>query len=354
MIKKLQHLNLIQPPEFVVSQIQYEVMMGSISYGVSGDLSDVDIYGFCIPYKDMVFPHLSGEIQGFGRSRKRFEQYQQHHIFNPSDKRTYDITVYSIIRFFQLCMENNPNMIDSLFVPQRCVLYCSPIAERMRVNRKKFLHAGAYHKFKGYAYSQKNKLKNKVILKIIEFEEKYYIKHNENITFKEVIEEIECRSKDSSNRKHNNLKLLNASSLAEYKTLLSQCKNPSKRKANIIEKGYDTKFGYHIVRLLGEVEQILLEGDIDLERDRERLKAIRNGDWSIEKLDKYFDEKEVYLEELYQKTKLPNKPNEVFIKQLLLDCLEARFGSLDKCVAVLDKNSQALRDIQTILESVKL
>jgi hypothetical protein len=29
------------------------------------------------------------------------------------------------------------------------------------------------------------------------------------------------------------------------------------------------KFAYHVVRLIGEVEQILTEGDIDLRRNRE-------------------------------------------------------------------------------------
>ena len=48
--------------------------------------------------------------------------------------------------------------------------------------------------------------------------------------------------------------------------------------------GYDTKFAYHVVRLIGEVEQILVEQDVDLQRDRELLKAIRRGEWTEERL----------------------------------------------------------------------
>lgn len=222
-VSELKHLSLIQPPDYVVSQIQYEVMTGSVAYGVSGDMSDVDIYGFCVPYKEMVFPHLGGEIQGFGRTGERFNQYQQHHIFNPSNKRSYDLSIFSIIKFFQLCMDNNPNMIDSLFVPQRCVLYCSQMGEHVRANRREFLHAGSYYRFKGYAYSQKNKLKNKVILKIINFEEMHGMHHDKNITFKEVVEEIEGRKKND--RIHRPLALLNLGALMEYKVLLQQCKD---------------------------------------------------------------------------------------------------------------------------------
>jgi hypothetical protein len=45
----------------------YETITGSYSYGVSTDTSDFDTVGVCIPYKDTNFPHLSGEIFGFGR-----------------------------------------------------------------------------------------------------------------------------------------------------------------------------------------------------------------------------------------------------------------------------------------------
>lgn len=351
-LKQLKQLNLISPPDYVVSQIQYEVLMGSVSYGVSDDLSDTDVYGYCVPYKDMVFPHLAGEIEGFGRHKKRFTQYEQHHINNPNNKRMYDLSIYNIVKYFQLCMENNPNMIDSLYVPQRCVLHCSQIAQHVRENRKLFLHAGAYHKFKGYSFSQKNKLKNKVITKIIGFERVFNLE-NENITFLQVIEEIEWRGRKQK-KQNKLLEKLTSDDLVQYRYLLNQCKEPSKRKVNILSNGYDTKFGYHIVRLLNEIEQILIEGDIDLERDRERLKSIRRGEWSVEQLESYFDDKEKYLENLYQKTKLPYGPDEKVIKQLLIDCLEMHFGNLDKCVAVLGKNEQALRDIQQILDTVKL
>ncbi|MBU0958451.1 MAG: nucleotidyltransferase domain-containing protein, partial [Nanoarchaeota archaeon] len=58
---------LINPPKHVTDGIQYEVLMGSQAYGVASAISDMDIYGFSIPKKEMLFPHLKGEIQGFGR-----------------------------------------------------------------------------------------------------------------------------------------------------------------------------------------------------------------------------------------------------------------------------------------------
>jgi predicted nucleotidyltransferase len=158
----LEKKKLITPPGFLIGSVQYETIMGSVAYGVSSDTSDMDIYGFCIPPKDMLFPHLRGEIPGFGRQINRFEQFQQHHIYDKESDKLYDISIYSIIKYFQLCMENNPNMIDSLFTPQRCVLHITKIGEHIRENRKIFLHSGCWHKFKGYAFSQLHKAQNEL------------------------------------------------------------------------------------------------------------------------------------------------------------------------------------------------
>lgn len=158
LIQKLTKQGLLKPPPQVLGGLQYLTMMGSVAYGVSDDTSDVDIYGFCIPAREDVFPHLKGEIFGFGRQHQRFEQYQQHHILSPDNQKNYDITVYSIVKYFQLCMENNPNMIDSLFVPDRCVLFITKIATMLRDERKSFLHKGAWWKYKGYSYSQLHKM----------------------------------------------------------------------------------------------------------------------------------------------------------------------------------------------------
>jgi predicted nucleotidyltransferase len=278
-------------PSFLKNNIHYEVMMGSIAYGVSTDTSDVDIYGFCIPPKNMIFPHLNGEIEGFGTKTDRFEQWQQHHI-KLQDKE-YDCTIYSIVKYFQLCMQNNPNMIDSLFVPRRCILHSTAVGEHLRENRKLFLHKGAWYKFKGYAYSQVHKMKTKM-------------------------------PEEGSNR------------------------------YEMVQKyGYDLKFAYHVVRLLNEVEQILTERDLDLERNREQLKAIRRGDWTQQQVIDYFEEREKALEGLYTTCFLPHRPNENAIKKILMECLEMHYGSLSDVVKVEGDINEVLDNLTSYIEGLK-
>ncbi len=196
-VKKLTDKGLIHPPDFLPTNVHYETMMGSVAYGVEGSNSDVDIYGFCIPPKRDIFPHLKGEIIGFGRQKKRFDQFQSHHVC-PEDGsgKTYDLAIYGIVRYFHLAMECNPNIIDSLFTPQFCVLHITKVGQMMREKRKMFLHKGSWHKFKGYAYSQLHKARRQSpgLKAIWEFEGFHCI--NQATSFEHVKEELIKRGID--------------------------------------------------------------------------------------------------------------------------------------------------------------
>jgi uncharacterized protein len=294
-LQRLTDRGLVKPPRWLPGHVQYETIMGSVAYGVSSDTSDVDVYGWAIPPKDDLFPHLRGEVLGFGAPKPRFEQYQEHHIQDHDalggHGRTYDLTIYGIVKFFNLAMENNPNVIDSLFTPVNCVLHSTRVGNLVRENRRLFLHKGAWPKFKGYAYTQLHKL---------------------------------------------------------------TIKTPQGKRAELVEKhGYDVKFAYHVVRLLTEVEMILMEEDIDLQRNNDQLKAIRRGEWSEERLRQWCADKESHLERVYAESKLRATPDEPKIRALLLNCLEDHYGSLEGCVVNPDRAVEALRNIQAELERVK-
>ena len=79
-LQRLTDRGLIKPPRWLPGGVQYETIMGSVAYGVSSDTSDLDVYGWAIPPRDDVFPHLRGEIPGFGTPKPQFQQYQEHHV----------------------------------------------------------------------------------------------------------------------------------------------------------------------------------------------------------------------------------------------------------------------------------
>src|SRR5947209_1388678 len=149
-------------------------------------------------------------------------------------------------------------MIDSLFTPEVCVLHATRVGQLVRENRKLFLHQGICDRFKGYAYAQIHKMQTK---------------------------EAE----------------------------------PGSKRAALREKyGMDVKFAVHTVRLLNEAEQLLLEGDLDVQRNREMLKSIRRGEWSMEQILDYFEKKRVDLETARTKSPLPAGPDEPAIRDVLL------------------------------------
>lgn len=276
---------------FIPENIQYECRMGSIAHGVSNDTSDTDLYAWTIPPRHFVFPHTNGHIPNFGKAPDSFDVYQQHHIETTDTE--YDINVYGIVKYFSLCMDNNPNMIDSLFVRDQSITFTTKIGQMVRDNRKLFLHTGSWHRFRGYAYQQ-------------------------------------------------------------LKRTRSTIGNPNTRtgkRAESIEKyGFDVKDAYHVVRLMNEIEQILVYGDIDLMQNNDQLKDIRAGNWTFDQIESWFVAKENSLESVYNASTLQKYPDEEKIKQLLLDCLEEFYGSITvDDVATVSKYEQAMADIKAIV-----
>ena len=253
-IQQLKQQYNLNTPDFIPSSIVLEAIVGSEAYGCAGDFSDTDIVGICIPPEQIVFPHMNGYINGFGTPPPKFEQYQNNHIGG-----NHDITVYNIVKFFNLCLNNNPNIIDVLFT-SRDFLSVNKIGEVIVRNRHKFLSKKCYTTFNGYAYAQLKKLNN-----------------------------------------INN-------------------KVSPKRLESIRKYGYDVKFAYHIVRLMLECEQ-LLGGDLILDKDNEIYTSIRNGEWKKENIINFFEIKRRELKELRDMSCLPEKPDEKKIKEILTDCL---------------------------------
>ena len=261
-------------PDFVPDTLKYLCLGGSQAYGTSTEDSDIDLYGFCIPPADIVFPHLHGEITGFGRQTKRFEQFniQLKPFETELNKCQYDITIYNIIKFFKLCMDNNPYMLDILFCPDLCVLRGSNIWNMIKYNRDDFLHKGCYHKYRGYAHSQQKKM---------------------------------------------------------------QSQNRTGKRKEIVDKfGYDTKYAYHFVRLMLECEMILKEHTLNIDCNSEILNEVKSGAWTLSDILLYCGRKDEELEELYNSRKLRYGPDEEHIRNILLTCLEEEYGSLKGMIVV--------------------
>jgi len=197
---------LIDPPNFVIDNTHYLTIMGSHAYGVAdtsvkdGKIPDFDIYGFCIPPRDYLFPHLRGEIQGFGTPGPRFEQWQKAHILdataNGGKGKEWDFQIFGLVKYFELCRENNPNMIDSLYTPQNCIIHATEVGQLVRDNRHLFLSKLAWKKFRGYAWSSLHKATTKKFVIIGQYEKAKNIPNN--VKLEDIEEELTRRGINKS------------------------------------------------------------------------------------------------------------------------------------------------------------
>lgn len=282
--------NLCTPPKWLRDTIIYEAITGSHSYGCNSSESDEDIIGICVPPKKITLPWSCGIVPGFQDNPYKFEQYEGKKITCTNSGKEWDITCYNIIKFFNLAYENNPNFLDYLFVPQTCVTMTTQAGSLIRDNRKLFLSKLCVPKFRNYSRSQIGKMENK---------------------------------------------------------------NPIGKRKQIVDKyGYDLKYASHLIRLILQCEQILIEEDLDLVRNSQTLKAIRNGEWSKERVLDFYYAKEAEVEGSILRSTLRAKPDENQIKNLLIECLELQYGKISSRIVIQDEATEILKQIHALTSKV--
>lgn len=107
-------------------------------------------------------------------------------------------------------------------------------------------------------------------------------------------------------------------------------KRNEKRYATNVEKTsdkffYDTKNMMHLFRLMSLCREILKDGTLTVKYNpilRQFLLKIRNGDFEYDYLMKLANEKSLELKELFNKSKLPEKPDKEFFKNYILNFYE--------------------------------
>lgn len=287
-LNKIYDEKLIHPPKWLIDNTLYLTIMGSEAYGTA----DVGLLKSDKDIYGFCVPPKSIVFpfhhKLYGYDQpEEFDQWQEHHI--QWNKKEYDFSVYNLVKYVKLCADGNPNMVDSLFTPRECVIVTTPIAEKIRESRKLFLTKALYHKFRGYAYAQIHKAKS--------------------------------------------------------------AERTGKRKDIYDKFGFDVKFASHAHRLCLEIEQILIEGDLDLRKHSDEIKAVKRGEVTYEQVMEIFHAKEKYLEELYQTSKIPYGPDREAIRTLLLECLEIHYGNLSAFIQEQDVHERKLEEIRKIVNS---
>lgn len=290
----------------------YQVIVGSTAYGLNTPKSDVDMKGIFIPNKENYFG---------------LDTCDQIDIST-------DSSLYSIKKFIKLAAQANPNIIEMLYVDDKFIRHINEYGKLIRDNRHIFLSSKAKFKFSDYAFAQLTRIKgHKKWLMYDEakpIEEDYFVDKVRRtstglIPYKKFMEH---EYKDA---------------LKKYNQYLTWQKQRNPDRAKLEEKyGYDCKHAMHLIRLLRMGKEILQKGEVNvLRKDREELLAIRQGKWEYDKLIEVAENSMAELDDLYEKSTLPKKPQYKSINNLLIDVTERYFNDIDQT----RKNSNSKIDL---------
>lgn len=327
----------------------FKCIHGSHLYGTNTKDSDIDERGVFIPDEKYFFGFLF-----------RTEQFED---------KVNDITYFEIRKFFQLALDNNPNIIELLFVPKDKWIHHTIDWSEIYENRNIFLSKKCKFTFSGYAHSQFNRIKlhrswllnppskkperkdfglsehkrdltrdqigafNALLsLKLENIKEFHPLKDQldkmqETHDFKAICKQFIDIDKFSlqniipiSDQFVEILQKENAYAQAEryYNQYENWKKNRNPERAKLEEKYlYDCKHASHLCRLITEGEELLTTGNITFPRpDVNFLLDVKNGIYKYEEISDILDSYDQKFEELYEKSSLPHSADKPKVDDL--------------------------------------
>ncbi len=336
----------------------FKCISGSHAYGLNTPESDIDYRGvFMVPPEILLNPF------------KNIEQYES--------CKDIDFQYYAIQKFFKLLKDNNPNIIELLYMPNDVIEYKHDIYKELENSRHLFLSKKAKHTYSGYAFAQLKRIKghNKWInnpqpkdsprpINYIRFcwlwvdgsdeirscewykmdtgdlaglnnsgpeliegtnKKVFFIhRHGTGIFDKNGFMKTNysnCYDKESEICGIMVFqKELYEEDLFQWKQYWNWKKNRNKVRTKLEEKyNYDSKHASHLARLMIQCEYILADGYIPVRltgKDLEFVKGIKNGKMTYDELIKWADDRDKQLEELYKKSKLQHSPDVKKIEKL--------------------------------------
>lgn len=303
--------NFLREDERLGKNIVYLTLAGSISYGTNNAESDLDIRGVAVESINSLL------------TDRAFEQIE--------DDKT-DTVIYGLRKFFRLCAENNPNILDLLGTKPEHILYMSEAGKKVRDNAEIFLSKLAYKKFVGYATAQLRRLQNALA-------HDSYPQREKNLHILKSIESmmISCRKEYGLNNAEINFEMADdeilisvvakklplKNFLAMNSGLGTMLNNYAKLNHRGCKKddNHLYKYAMHLIRLyLTGIDILEGRGIVTYrEKDLPFLKRIRAGEIPFEEIFKMAMDCEEKILSAYKNSKLPEVPDEEKIDKLLLE-----------------------------------
>ena len=285
----------------------FECITGSRLYGTHTEISDYDFFGVAIPPQEV----LLDPFMNFEQKDKGFK-----------DK---DKTIYALAQFFKLCADNNPNIIEMLFVPEQNVVHMDNRWQQIIDNRHLFVSKKARYSFSGYAISQLHAIKRRRAW-FVDPPKNKPLRSDYGLTDSPVIsgegvdalakvgkEYLKKEFQDEITRE---IEYRTAKKKWDNYIMWKKNRNPARKELENAH-GYDTKHAYHLFRLVEEGRQLLLTGEIKFPlRNAQSLLAIKNGLYSYEALIEEAKKIDLRFDEWYEESTIQHSANRKALTEL--------------------------------------
>jgi predicted nucleotidyltransferase len=131
-------------------------LAGSRAYGTYTEMSDTDYKGILIPPRRVMLSPFKNFDQ---TDWKGLESTGRTSEISGTVEADEEGTLFGIQKFARLATSCNPNVVETLFIDKKDVVYETEAGRLLRENRKMFLSQRACKTFTGYALSQLKRIK---------------------------------------------------------------------------------------------------------------------------------------------------------------------------------------------------
>lgn len=315
-------------PEIVEQNKILELRVGSHLYGTNTENSDEDFCGVFIPPINYYFG-LDSVNEADLSIKSKLENGR-------NSKDAIDRKFYELRKFVKLAIDNNPSIIEMLFVNKENIVFYNYFGEALLDNKHLFPYKECYHRFKGYAISQTKKMLVKsgnmkdLKLGLDLLEEVAREEISSKYMFE--VESILCHSPyfgDNGNQHllvgdiyiQKNITIKRA--IEQIQERVSKFGN---RKDLVEDYGFDVKFASHSVRLLKQCKELLDTGEIVFPlKEKDLILDIKRGKYNLQEVNDLIEDCQADCDISFEKSELPKKPRYDEINKLLMRSLKDWF-----------------------------
>jgi hypothetical protein len=300
-----------------------EIRSGSHLYGTSTPTSDEDFVGVFMPSEEYLF--------GFKNVEECKINIVSKDESGKNTKDAVDRTLHEFRRFCKLAMENNPNVLELMFVDEKNIVFSNDIGNELLSRAYLFPHKELYRGFVGYARAQKHKMIIKKdnyfgLLEGLEILDSL----EDKMTMGQVYDTYKTNEKlgglfiKKGTGVHIHIGDICFEPSVYVKKARAQLKERIDKATNrtelILKNGYDSKFSSHLIRLLHEGIELLETGGLQFPlKNADEIISIKTGCWTLEDILKYSDELEIKCEEAYKSSSLVSSPRFNEIEKFVIE-----------------------------------